>query len=111
MKHFRTEINPVTGNREDYYWDEQEQVITQRTREDVADILESNKRKQSDSIDARYGKQMLHHVAEIPMSIVLKWKREHGVDVFSSDPEQKRKVKRLLNDPEYRYLRSNNKRL
>jgi len=111
MYHFKTEINPVTGNREDYYWDEQTETITQRTRESVGDILEANKQQQSRAIDQRYGNEMMHHVADIPMSVVWKWKKDHGVDVFSSDPDQKRKVRRLLNDPEYRYLRSNRKRL
>jgi hypothetical protein len=111
MKHFATEVNPITGAREDYYWDEQEQTLTQRTRYDVTDVLESNKAQQANSIDKRYGKEMLHHVAEIPMGVVLKWKKEHGVDLFSPDPDMKRKVRRLLNDPEYRYLRTNNKRL
>lgn len=42
----------------------------------------------------------LQHVAEIPLIIVEKWKNELGVDVFNKDHWPK--VKRLLNDPDYR---------
>ena len=43
--------------------------------------------------------------ASIPPSLLMKWRVEEGVDVFSTDPEQKRKARRLLNDHQYRMLR------
>lgn len=106
MLHFRTEVSPVTGAREDYYWDDMEKRLVCRKRHDVTDILEANKRDANATIDQRHGNGMMHHVADIPMSLVVKWKQELGVDVLSNDPEQKRKVRKLLNDPEYRYLRT-----
>ncbi len=43
--------------------------------------------------------------ASIPLSLIMKWKVEHGVDAFSNDPAHKRKFKQLLNDHQYRMLR------
>lgn len=43
--------------------------------------------------------------ASIPLSLVFKWKAEQGVDVFSSDPAQKKKARQLLNDHQYKMLR------
>lgn len=43
--------------------------------------------------------------ASIPLSLIVKWKVEHGVDAFSNDPAHKRKFRQLLNDHEYRMLR------
>ena len=43
--------------------------------------------------------------ASIPLSLVTKWRAEHGIDVFSNDPEHKKKARQLLNDHQYRMLR------
>lgn len=111
MQHFRTEINPVTGNQEDFYFDHEAGKLVQRTRHKVGEVLERNKRQANRTIDGRKfgGGEMLHEVANIPMGVVLKWKREHGVDVFNK--EHKRKMLRLLDDPEYRYLKSTTAKL
>ena len=109
MQHFRSEINPVTGNREDYYWDDAEGKLIQRTRANVTKILEANKRQNNASIDQRFGNQMMHEVANIPLTVVTEWRKKYGIDVFK--PEHKKKMLRLLDDPEYRYLKTTTKRL
>lgn len=43
--------------------------------------------------------------ASIPLSIIHKWKVEHGVDAFSNDPAHKKKMRQLLNDHQYKMLR------
>lgn len=43
--------------------------------------------------------------ASIPLSLVFKWRAEHGVDIFSNDPEHKKKARALLNDHNYHMLR------
>ena len=43
-------------------------------------------------------------VARIPLIIVAKWRNELGVDYF--DPDHQAKVDALLNDPEWRWLRT-----
>jgi len=106
MKHFKTETNPITGAREDYFWDENEQKLTVRKRHEIGSILEGNKAQANRTIDQRFGKEMLHKVADIPMAIVVKWKQELGVDVFSNDPWHKKRVRQLLNDPENRFLKT-----
>lgn len=111
MKHYKTEYNPVTGAREDYYFDDVEDKMIIRRRQDVTDIVEANKRKIANSVDSRYGNEMLHHVADIPIELAYKWKREEGLDVLSNDPEMKRRLRRKLNDPEFRWLKTTVKRL
>lgn len=44
------------------------------------------------------------HYAHIPDILILKWKYELGVDVYN--PAHKKKVYQLLNDPEYRKLKT-----
>ncbi len=43
-------------------------------------------------------------VASIPPIVILKWKEEHGVDIYN--PDHLPKVKQLLNSNEYLYLRT-----
>lgn len=111
MKRFATEINPVTGVREDYYWDDQEKKLTIRNRHDVTDIIESNKRQANETLDSRYGNEMMHHVADIPMALYMQWKTNEGVDILDGSPEAKKFLKRKLNDPEFRALKRTVKRV
>lgn len=106
MKHFKSEINPITGAREDYFWDEMEQKMTVRKRHEVGSILEANKAQANKSLDQRFGNEMMHKVADIPMAVAVQWKKELGVDLFSNDPWHKKRVRQLLNDPENRYLKT-----
>lgn len=47
----------------------------------------------------------LRRVAHIPNIIILKWRQE-GLDIFSQDPEQQKRYRAKLNDPDWRWLRT-----
>jgi len=111
VKHFKTEYDQITGVRHDYYWDDENDQMTIRNRHYIADILESNKRQFNKTTDARYGNEMVHHVADIPVSLWIRWKRDEGVDILDNTEEAKRFLKRKLNDPEFRHLKRMDKRL
>lgn len=72
---------------------------------DVTDHLEQNKAMMNHN-DGYSPSRELRRVASIPAIIILKWKEELGVDFYSTDPEQKRKVRQLLNSNEYLFLRT-----
>ena len=72
---------------------------------DVTAHLEQNKAMMNHN-DGYSPSRELRRVASIPAIIILKWKEELGVDFYSSDPEQKRKVRQLLNSNEYLFLRT-----
>lgn len=110
-KYWKTERDSHTGILERYYWDAESEVMTIRKTHDVTDIINSNKARANASIDQRFGNQMLHHVAEIPLGVVIKWQRELGIDVFSLDPDQKKRVLQLLDDPDWKYLKTTVKKL
>jgi hypothetical protein len=69
---------------------------------DVSHILDQNARLANAGVG--HGREM-RLAASIPPSLIQKWKVEHGVDIFSADPEQKRKARELLNSNEYYRLR------
>lgn len=49
----------------------------------------------------------MEKVASIPIGVMYEWKAKYGVDAwrYASDPDVRKKVNRLLNDSDYRYLK------
>lgn len=71
--------------------------------QDVESILEANKREAAAKAQGAKRAKDMRKVASIPLIVVEQWLKQ-GVDVFN--PEHTVKVKRMLQDPEYRYLRT-----
>ena len=111
MQKISTEYNPFTDAMETWYWDAVNEKMVIKNTYKVGDILEDNKRRTNHTIDARYGNGMMHHVAEIPNAFIMKFKTEHGVDVFDSSPESQKKLRKILEMPEYRFLKTTVKKL
>jgi hypothetical protein len=70
-------------------------------------ILDANKSAQAESWDKR---SEVWHAGHVPIGVMYEWKVKYGVDAwkYASCEETRRKVNRLLNDPDYRYLRVRN---
>jgi hypothetical protein len=62
-------------------------------------IIEENKRADTHKIN-----KDLWHVGHIPASVGMKWLVEEGVDMWSQDPDMRRRVMRKLMDSDYRHL-------
>ena len=83
-------------------------VILGHEHADVAPLLDFNKALQNDDDYTKRGiKDSWWHCASIPPIIIEKWKNELGVDVFNK--HHMKAVKKLLNQPEYRYLKTTTK--
>lgn len=94
--------NPINTK---FNYDHKEENVVLHNTQDIQPILEMNKMEMNG--DSPYGVQNnpeLRKVASIPLIIIEKWKRELGVDIM--DKNDMPKVKKLLNDPEYRWLRT-----
>ncbi|MEO1042837.1 MAG: hypothetical protein AAFX52_11145 [Pseudomonadota bacterium] len=82
-------------------------------RQDMEGFLDDQKRRQVDARgtftrDGCWGT----HVACIPEIVQLLWYNQYGVTVWDmSDPDMLKKVMRLLDDPEWKYLRVEQSRL
>lgn len=111
MQHFRTEWNPHKQATERWYWDAKNERMTIKNTFDVTDIIEHNKASQNASLDSRYGNEMMHHVAEIPLSWVVKLKTDHNLDMFNMDESDQVRFRKILEMPEYRFLKTTVKKL
>jgi len=97
------DFDPVTGLKTFHDYDATEDKTFISYEQDVEPILERNKALQAENT-GKMGDMV--HVASIPCSIQLKWLIEHGVDI--TKPDHSDGVKRLLNSPDYRYLKVRN---
>ena len=99
------DYDPFSGMTSRFDYDHSTQTTIIGREQDVSLVLQVNKALQNNEDYSKQGiKNEWWHYATIPPLIIEKWKNEKGVDVFNKDHE--RAVFRLLNDPEYRYLKT-----
>jgi|TARA_R110000796_G_scaffold153478_3_gene270005 hypothetical protein len=88
-------------------YDRGEEKLVQHSVQDIQPLIDLNKKE--------YNKDYIHggvetketgmrKVASIPLIIIEKWKKEHGIDMMNKDHWPK--IKQLLNSNEYRFLRT-----
>ena len=93
---------PMTGVTE--WFEATDDGFNIHYEQDAAPIIELNKAKQSMGREFYAKDPDMWKVASIPIGVQYKWLIHHGVDVMNRDHWPK--VKRLLNDPEWRYLKT-----
>lgn len=93
-----------------FKYDRSEDNMIVKSEQDVQPLLELNKKElNGDSIYGGVEGNGMRKVASIPLIVIEKWKRELGVDVFNKDHMPK--VKQLLNDSEWHWLRTHESNL
>lgn len=95
-------LDTAEGVVEHLVFDDADRKIHLQRTSDVTANIEQNKREFNDASRGRDG--LGDKVASIPMGVALTWLERYGVDVFNRNHWPA--VKRLLNDPEWRYLRT-----
>ena len=86
--------------------DESENQLVWKRSQDCTPIVEKNKRIQNEG--QKVIPELGERIASIPLVIVMKWKRDYGIDALNPDHESA--VRRLLNG-DYKYLRTVSKPL
>lgn len=100
------DYDPMTGMTTEFSTPDDGETWGFRYTQDTAPVLDANKEQQATGFDRRSN---MWHAARVPASIIMEWREKHGVDLYN--PAHKEGVRRLLNDPDYRYLRTNNFRV
>lgn len=116
MEFITKEVDPITGQLEEHFFDESTGKYACRKSWNVDEaVVERNKRLQNASLDRSYinSKQTLHSVATLDNLTVERLMKEENINVFqlNSDPENARRFFRWLEDPENRYLKTTTKKL
>lgn len=102
------DYDPLTGVSTYFNYDHSTDTSIVSSEQDVSAVIEANKILQnSESYTKKGMKASWWHYASIPNIVIEKWKNEYGVNVF--DKNHEKRVFRLLNQPEYRYLKTTTK--
>lgn len=91
------------GSVEVWYHAQPDGTFVIETRQDVSRILERNKALRAEN-DGFTPSRDVARVASIPVVVQYEWLKRYGINVFDGDHGES--VRRLLNDPEWRYLRT-----
>ena len=84
-------------------------IVTLHQEQDMTHIIEANKMMANDDEYTRTGiKSDWWHYARVPNNIIHKWLVEENINFF--DKNDRKKVFKKLNDPEYKYLRVTDKK-
>tara|TARA_R100001460_G_scaffold106093_1_gene153311 strand:- start:664 stop:963 length:300 start_codon:yes stop_codon:yes gene_type:complete len=89
-----------------FHWHEPTKEMAIEHIEDIQPLIESNKKLQQED---HFIKDDFRLSARIPMTVYYEWKNKFGVDLFN--PDHKEGVKKLINSPEYRYLKTTTRRI
>ena len=95
--------DPYTGATETFDYDESSDTCVIQRSENVAPLLEQNKRAQSEAREEVPG--LGTHMAAIPNAVIYEWLTKYGVNFW--DKNHWPAVKQLLNSNEYRWIRVN----
>lgn len=97
--------DPLTGLETYHSYDDLTDKTIISYEADSSPIIETNKLMQNDDHYSKKGiKDEFWHFASIPVMVQMDWLINHGVDILKK--EDAPKVFKLLNDPDYRYLKT-----
>jgi len=103
------DTDPLTGAVETFEFDEADDRVVLRRYCDVQPAIDKNKAAHLDG-DGWVGRgRDMRLAASIPLDVALLWLQKYGVSCWKA--EHWPAVKRLLEDPEWRYLRPHSFRL
>ena len=97
------DVDPLTGMETWHDYDATTDETHLTYTQDVEPILDRNKAAANEA-SGPMGDMV--HVASIPASVQMQWLVEKGVDLLN--PDHKQAVAKLLDDPEWRYLKVRN---
>ena len=97
------DYDPVFDMTDYYHYDHSSDKYTIETVQDVQPIIDFNKRQWNDG-DGYTPSREMKKIATIPLNIVQLWKEKYGIDIYNKNHAAG--IKRLLNDPDWRYLRT-----
>jgi hypothetical protein len=86
-----------------FRWDGKSETFEIRYVQELDDLIEDNKRLLNHNDGYSRGRE-IRRVASIPLGLRTQWLVEEGWDAY--DPHDWPKLKRKLNDPEWRHLRT-----
>lgn len=99
-------LNAENGVSSTFHYDSDGDKSIVETVQDVEPILENNKHLQTLN-DGYNADRSMRRIASIPLVVVQQWMQEDGVNWLALPKDEKAVyLRRKLNDPQWRYLRT-----
>lgn len=104
------DYDPDTGVSEIFHYDHMTGDVHIETRQDVDPILDVTNELRNDEQYSRDGiKDEMWHYASIPIVVQMRWLSEYGSENWPMKPGNEKLLFRLLNSPEWKYLKATGK--
>lgn len=88
----------------EWWWDSDKEAMMSREVQDIDPILQTNQNQYNDTDErARYKSETLNKMASIPMLAFQEIQKETGINILNAD---KKELKKVLNDRDFRKLRT-----
>jgi hypothetical protein len=100
--------SPLPGLHTKYTHDEPDDLFVVQKQQDVEPILKNNHALRTLN-DGFTPSRDMKRIASIPMIVINHWREKLGIDIY--DPNDLKKVKQLLNDPDWQYLKTSDGRV
>jgi hypothetical protein len=106
MPRMLLDYDPLNGISCFFEWKGDQVVLThEQDVRIIENVLEANKRDANNDEKTKQGiKSDMWHYARIPTWLEMQWKEKYGVDL--NDKNHHKKVFQLINDPEYRWVKT-----
>jgi len=98
------DVDPWSGATTTLDYDEDTERLIVKTLCDVQPVIDRNKALENHSDGWVDEAHTMRLAASIPVTVALKWLQEYGVSCWRKDHWPA--VRKLLNDPEWRHLRT-----
>jgi hypothetical protein len=97
------DYDPTTRTSTWHYYDHATGETHIETVQDTQNTIDINKAVANSGLNQKKGD--MWWFARIPNGVIMKLKKEHGLDIFNKD-DLKKVETLIMRDPEYRYLRT-----
>src|SRR5210317_1987629 len=95
----------LTGLETIHHYDESTGETHIEHKQDITSVIELNKNLHNTSYQKDGVKESWMRAAIIPEIVQIQWRKEYGIKDIADD-EYWPKVRRLLNSPDYKYLKT-----
>ena len=102
------DYDPFTGTKTEWHFEDD--VIVQKKSVDLSALIQNCQEQASVQSGFSNRETKFHKVASLPPIVIEKIKRDHCLDVFSSDPNEQRRLEKVI-EQEYPVLKTNSSKL
>ena len=100
------DYDPFTGVTRKFEYDHVTDQVHMTMSQDCTDIIKDNERQVIEADHSQQIKNDWIRYARIPEVVIEQWRRDYGVDFYTTDPQHWKLVMAMINDREFRKVKT-----